>query len=403
MPWDVAAGIIKHGDWDTLKALSLVCRDFESEAGRYLWRTLNIHTLGQSYEEARQHVELKLGIVRKRVRDIREVSLGMYSGYCFYWRSGQDIPVVVSELFSLLSTARLTQLSVNLDTYGAALAPCLRDFRLPSTLKQLTFCNGIQPNLGFLRPCLQNLESLTLRTSSSVVNNVLEPLMDGSALPQLRHLEVDRAGQLSSLRNCVLPALEELSVVALCRDGLHNALLDFLLSQSPSNRRACHPTQPPHSAPLRHLSLRVTHKADARPSPSMLYEGLFLRPSIVASGVLAHIQTLTVAHELFSAEHVQTAALSELFHSLRELCQLTWDVVLDSMYHRERVDIGSDVLRKAFRLDKVSGQTRMREITIRAMLWHGIPPTSSWVRRYVGFGPSTSAEQSWTVVDETRS
>jgi len=200
----------------------------------------------------------------------------MYSEYCYYWRSGQDVPVVVSELFSLLSTARLTQLSVNLDTYVVALAPCLHNFRLPSTLKQLTFCNGIQPNLGFLRPCLQNLESLTLRASSSVANSDLEPLMDGSALPQLRHLEVDRAGQLSSLRNCVLPALEEVSVAALCRDGLHNALLDFLLSLSPSNRSAYHPTQSHHS--LRHLCLRVTHKPDARPSPSMLYEGLSCDP-----------------------------------------------------------------------------------------------------------------------------
>lgn len=360
--------------------------------------------MGQGHEEAREHVEVKLGIIRKRVGDVWEVSLGLYSGYCAYWRSEQGIRVVVSELFSLLSTARLTQLSVNLDAYSVALVACLSGFRLPSTLKQLTLSNDTQPNLDFLRPCLLNLESLTLRATCSRVGSdfiSLEPLLGGSSLPKLHHLEVDRASQLSSLRNCALPALEDLSVVTLYRSELQEFLVDFLLSLSPLNHSAYHTTRSSRAAPiLRHLSLRVAYNPNVRPSPSMLYEGLLLRPSIITSGVLAHLQTLTLVHELFSSNRVQDAALDELLHSYRELCEFRWDVLLDSMYHRGRVNIGPDVLRKAFCLD--GGRNGMREIAVRAMLWRGMPLMSSWVRRFVSVACGIPGEQSWTVVDETR-
>lgn len=400
------ARVVELADWETLKSLSLVCKDFEHEAGRHLWRVLSIHTLGQGYEEARDHVDVKIRMIRKRVQHIREVSLGVYSGYCTFWRSEQDTHLVLIELFSLLSQLSLTVLSINLDAYGPAVAPCLHKFKLPPTLTHLTISNGILPNLGYLRPCLHSLESLKLRSVSHGSNcdfSQLESLPAGTILSELRHLEVDRANQLLSLQHCVLPALESLSVVVLCRDGVE-VLCDYLSSLSPMSETGLyHRPHYLHPAPsLRNLSLRLSYKPDVRPTPSLLYGGLLLHPFIRSSRVLSNLQKLTVVHDAFPTQYVQDETLFDLVSTYKHLQYLNWDLLMETTFHQERVVLAESILKAAFRRHETTGRTAMREISTRVMMWRILPSQKFWVRRYVSTDDAMHLGQDWHMIDETR-
>lgn len=323
-----------------------------------------------------------------------------------FWRSEQDARPVLSELFHLLSQTYLNVLSVNLDAYGSAILPCLRDFKLPFTITHLTISNASEPNLGFLRPCLHNLESLKLRSVSHGPDSdklrLFEPLIAGSVFARLRVLEVDQANQLSALRDCALPALESLSVIALCRIGLEDFLLDFLLSLSPSNRALYNPAQSRHSAPiLRCLQLRMTSKPFMRPSASTLYDRLLLHPKLRSLGVLSRLHSLSVVHNMFTSPDVQDQSIGELLATHRELQHFSWDVLLDTVFNQPRVVIGENVLRLAFPCDTACSGMRTKEITLRAVIW-GMPAQKSWVRRYVATEHRLDSGRGWTTIDETR-
>lgn len=387
-----------------------MCRDFEDETGRHLWRTLTIHTLGQGYDQARDHVTLKIGVLRKQLQHVREVSLGIYSGHCTFWRSEHEVQLVLAEFFRLLGKLSLNVLSINLDAYGPAVIPCLRAFKLPDTLTHLTISNGMLPNLGFLQPCLPKLESLKLRSVSHAPNNhcsLLESLLPGSILPELRDLEVDRAVQLNSLRGCALPALENLSIVTLCRDGLE-ILFDYLLSlSSPSQSAIYGSMQSRYSAStptLQTLSLRISNKPEIRPTPSMIYGGLLLHPMIKSSGILSHLHTLTLVHDVFPDQHSQDESLFDLISTFPNLRQLNWDVLLDWFIHHERLKISDRVLEALFgyHVRERVNCTMIKEIQLRAMVWRIMRSQKSWVRRYVGKGRDNPGELPWAVVDDTR-
>lgn len=387
-----------------------MCRDFEDEAGRHLWRTLTIHTLGQGYDEARDHVTLKIGVLRKQLQHVREISLGIYSGHCTFWRSEHEVQLILAEFFHLLGKLSLNVLSINLDAYGPAVIPSIRSFQLPDTLTHLTISNGMLPNLGFLQPCLHKLESLKLRSVSHAPyrdNLSLEPLLPGSVLPKLRDLEVDRAVQLHSLRGCALPALENLSVVTLCRDGLE-ILFEYLLSLSLSSQSAIdRSTQSRYAVDvptLQTLSLRISNKPDIRPTPSMIHSGLLLHPMIKSSGILSNIHTLTLVHDVFPDQHSQDESLFDLISAFPKLRQLNWDVLLDWFVHHERLQISDHILEALFGhhvRERVNG-TMIKEIQLRAMVWRIMRSQKSWVRRYVGKGHDSPGDQSWAVVDDTR-
>lgn len=365
VPWDVAANIIRQVDWDTLKSISVVCRDFEDEAGRYLWRKLSIDTLGQSYDDACKHVQLKLKVLNKRVKHVKEVTLGIYSGYCSFWqRTGHEVENVLLELFSLLGQSSLQVFTVNLDAYGAAVVPCLQSHLLPSTIQHLTLSNQTQHNLDFVIPCLPNLVSLKLRalcTTRMNPDTTLEPIVSGGVLPKLTTLEVDRADQLLAFQNCALPSLQTLNVIALCTFGLEDILVNFLASFNPTPPFAStvyskHCVVPPT---LRNLSLRMTCKSAHAPNPSMVYYGLLMHPLVVASRALERLRSLHLAHNCFPSEGSRDDAFGTLLPTLEELETFVWEVRDPGLADKQ--SLGEDIL------EKLAGECQQMSLLARAI------------------------------------
>lgn len=263
---------------------------------------------------------------------VKELSLGIYSGYCLFWqRSGHEVENVLLQLFTLLGRSSVETLVINLDAYGAAIIPCLQSHYLPPTIQHLTLSNQTQHNLDFVLPCLPNLISLKLRATSSTgtkIATTLEPIVSGGILPKLTHLEVDRADQLIAFRKCALPSLHTLSIIALCSVSLEDVVVDFLASLNPtppfvSSVYTKHRVAPPS---IQHLSLRVTCKSTVAPNPSMIYYGLLMHPAVVASRSLEHLRTLRLVHDTFPSDGSRDDAFGSFFPTLENLETFVWDV-----------------------------------------------------------------------------
>lgn len=296
VPWDITASIVSQVDHQTLKTLSLVSKDLEVEAGKYLWSDVTIRTLGQSPETAQEHVDTKLRVLRKQVGNIQSLSLEMYRGNqdCSFWDKECDGGKALKELFELLGRMKLRKLQLNLDAYSPnVIIPALDQFRLPA-LRSLSISLNNTTTLDFLLPSLDTLEVLSLKCETTVVptdSAMTKSLPPASIFRSLKELEVARGWQLSWLQSSSFPALRHFSTVVSSTEP-PDTLRQFLLSLAPS-------TDSGSVTGLTTLSIRAASVSGAAVPwfRAAIYTSLLLDPQVHSSGVLASLEDLILVHE----------------------------------------------------------------------------------------------------------
>ncbi|KAF8304968.1 hypothetical protein DL93DRAFT_2172853 [Clavulina sp. PMI_390] len=417
IPWDLLASIVNVADFRTLKILNLVCKDFEEEAARRLWRIITIFTARHDQCEARQHIYTKLEIIRRHVKHLDEIRFGSYSVYRQVWQQEDPLPFLQT-LFCLLNQSCLRGLSIGLFTDCPAMRSMVRSHGLPSNLRRLDLVPS-ETDLGQLGKSLHTLQFLRLHSPKSIPFSAFaaSPLVPKSlslSLPPhstfstLRTLKMDSLERLGDLQHCSFPLLEHLSLSGIHRESI-DAIVTLLSGLSPDpNHRYSSATSLPT---LRSLSLRIAPQLSIDFSNSALCSSLLLHSRIQSSGVLAHMETLDILHEEFPTQALFDSTLLQILEAFVDLKHFRCDILIDGRNYTSYTPlvISEHTLRAAFSRDSRATQScqRLEEIVLNSLVWRDtgeIIRPSPWVRKYRARTPQLDGREhedaAWEVVDE---